>query len=538
MELNFIGLKDTEAWGKAGVSLPGYDWQKMRDETENSPVWLHFGPGNIFRGYIARLQDELLNTGLTKTGIIAAVPSDKESISMIFEPYDNMCLSVSLLPDGSINKRVIASVAKVLSTDPASIADAAMLKAVAANKSLQMISFTITEKGYALKGIDGEYLPAAVHDFENGPCECVHAMGKLSALLLERFRNGAAPIAVVSMDNCSHNGEILRNSVLTVADKWLENGFVDSAFVEWLSDEEKVAFPWSMIDKITPGPDSGVEKMLLDAGIADAAIKTNSRGRPLAAFVNSEAPEYLVIEDRFPNGRPPLEKAGVYFADRDTVSKTERMKVTTCLNPLHTALAVYGCILGYTRIWQEMKDPQLNRLVNKIGYTEGLPVVTDPGIISPKDFLDTVVNKRLPNPFMPDAPQRIACDTSQKVPIRFGETIKSYLASDLLDVKELTYIPLAIAGWLRYLLGVNDEGETFTCSSDPMLEVLQKQLEGVRYDDPNSLGDKLDPILTNTSLFAVDLVQVGLGEKIEGMVREMLCGKGAVRACLVKYLGQ
>ena len=125
-------------------------------------------------------------------------------------------------------------------------------------------------------------------------------------------------------------------------------------------------------------------------------------------FVNAEGPQYLVIEDKFPNGRPALEKAGVYMTDRDTVNKVERMKVTTCLNPLHTALAVYGCVLGYTLIADEMKDSQLNKLVHEIGPVEGMPVVTDPGILSPADFVDEVINVRIPNPFMPDTPQRIA----------------------------------------------------------------------------------------------------------------------------------
>ncbi|MCA5011204.1 mannitol dehydrogenase family protein, partial [Clostridioides difficile] len=80
------------------------------------------------------------------------------------------------------------------------------------------------------------------------------------------------------------------------------------------------------------------------------------------------------------------------------------------------------------------------------------------GILSPEDFIREVIEYRLPNPFIPDAPQRIATDTSQKIPIRFGETIKAYLADDNLDVQTLTAIPLAIAGWLRYLLGVDDEG--------------------------------------------------------------------------------
>ena len=100
------------------------------------------------------------------------------------------------------------------------------------------------------------------------------------------------------------------------------------------------------------------------------------------------------------------------FTSRETVEKVERMKVCTCLNPLHTALAVYGCLLGYTKISDEMKDADLVKLVEIIGYKEGLPVVTDPGILSPKKFIDEVLQIRVPNPFMPDTPQRIACDTS------------------------------------------------------------------------------------------------------------------------------
>lgn len=129
------------------------------------------------------------------------------------------------------------------------------------------------------------------------------------------------------------------------------------------------------------------------------------------------------------------------MTDRETVNNVERMKVTTCLNPLHTALAVYGCLLGYTSIAAEMRDPQLRALVEHIGYDEGMPVVVDPGILSPRDFIAEVIRDRLPNPFIPDAPQRIACDTSQKVGIRFGETIKAYAASPDLDAGESDLYP-------------------------------------------------------------------------------------------------
>ena len=100
----------------------------------------------------------------------------------------------------------------------------------------------------------------------------------------------------------------------------------------------------------------------------------------------------------------------------------------------------------FEKISDEMQDEDLRRLVEIIGYKEGLPVVTDPGIIKPQDFIDTVVKVRIPNPFMPDTPQRIATDTSQKLPIRFGETMKAYLASDTLDVNDLKLIPLVHAG--------------------------------------------------------------------------------------------
>jgi fructuronate reductase len=129
------------------------------------------------------------------------------------------------------------------------------------------------------------------------------------------------------------------------------------------------------------------------------------------------------------------------------VNNVETMKVTTCLNPLHTALAVTGCLLGYTLIADEMKNPLLKKLVDTIGYQEGLPVVIDPKVLKPKTFIDEVVNERLTNPFIPDTPQRIASDTSQKVGIRFGTTIRSYMADDSKDASSLVAIPLAIAAW-------------------------------------------------------------------------------------------
>lgn len=536
MKLNYAGIQDRASWAKAGVKLPAFDWKEMAAQTEKAPTWVHFGAGNIFRGFIAVLQQRLLEQGLVKGGIVAADTFDYGIIDQIYDPFDSMTLMVSLLPDGSMKKEVVTSIARGLRAGAAYPQDMEALKAIFRSPSLQMVSFTITEKGYALKNIQGEFFPFVQADFDNGPQACSHAMSLVASLLLERYNAGGAPIAMVSMDNCSHNGEKLKSSVLTVVDKWLEKGFVPQEFARWVKDEAKVSFPWSMIDKITPRPAKVVEQALTAAGVEDMSPIVTAKNTFIAPFVNAEQPQYLVIEDRFPNGRPPLEKAGVYMTDRDTVNNTEKMKVTTCLNPLHTALAVYGCLLGYDSIAAEMKDRELVSLIERIGYDEGIPVVVDPKILSPMDFIHEVIDQRLPNPFIPDAPQRIATDTSQKVAIRYGETIKSYIARPDLDPASLTYIPLAIAGWLRYLLAVDDEGKPMECSSDPMLETLQSQLSGVTLGCPGSVEGKLEPILSNPAIFGVDLTAAGLDGKIEAFLKEMLAGPGAVRATLRKYL--
>ena len=534
MKLSYNGIQDRAPWEAAGIALPRHDWKAMCAETEQNPVWVHFGAGNIFRIFIAGLQQKLLDAGLAKAGIVAVETFDKEVVEKIYVPHDSMTLAVSLLADGGMDMSVVASIAKGIVVGDLKGWEA--LKEIFRKPSLQMLSFTITEKGYALRDMKGELTPVARGDIEAGPAHPRHAMGVVASLLWERFQAGATPVAVVSMDNCSHNGEKLRAGVTEIAEAWQKQGFVSAKFIQWLEDEEKISFPWSMIDKITPRPAEAVEEKLTALGIEDMKPIVTEKHTYIAPFVNAEAPQYLVIEDRFPNGRPALDKAGVFMTDRDTVNNTERMKVTTCLNPLHTALAVFGCLLGYDKISEEMKDADLVKLIKQIGYTEGLPVVTDPKILSPRAFIDEVVKQRLPNPFMPDTPQRIACDTSQKIPIRFGETIKSYLASPNLDPKDLNAIPLAIAGWLRYLLGVDDQGREMAVSPDPMSATLQKLLEGVTLGDPESVGDKLDALFTNANLFGVDLKAAGLDKKVEGFFEELLSGAGAVRKTLEKYL--
>jgi fructuronate reductase len=416
-----------------------------------------------------------------------------------------------------------------------------------------MVSYSVTEKAYSLRDANGEFLPGVKADINAGPAQPANIMAITAAMLYERYLAGAYPIALVSMDNCNKNGERLRSAVLEIALEWARRGFCDDGFTQWLGDESRVSFPWSMIDKITPWPSDAIAKRLAAAGISDMAPVRTAKGSMVAPFVNTEPAQYLVVEDNFPGGRPPLEKAGVIFTDRITVNRAEAMKVGACLNPLHTALAVFGFLLGYKTIAEEMGDAALLALVRRIAYDEGLPAVSDPGVINPKAFLDEAVNERLPNPMLPDAPARIATDTSQKIPIRFGGTLHYYIENagkcsmpeqPVAAPSDLIGIPLTFAGWLRYLTAVDDTLATYAPSPDPMLGVLCGRLSQVKIR-PEAAGSHrerkeiekiLSPILSDASLFGADLYDAGLAEKVVNMFIEMIAGEGAVRRTLVKYL--
>ncbi|MCR5431331.1 MAG: mannitol dehydrogenase family protein [Lachnospiraceae bacterium] len=543
MILSRKGIDSKNDW--KGYSLPEYDIDAMCRETRENPCWLHFGSGNIFRAFLCSAAEGLLNNGDMKAGITAAESFGTEIITECYKPHDNLCISVTLNVDGSMGKEVLASVGEALTTEY----DFERISQVFLAPSLQMVSFTITEKGYALSDASGNLFPVVSADMKLGPDEILadmdrrakgpdhsvkahHLMAVIAALTIKRGRDSGTPVALVSMDNCSRNGEKIENAVTSIAGKWLEAGKIKESDMDYLKNG--VSYPWSMIDKITPRPDAKVEKMLVEDGIEDIKPFVTPNGTYIAAFVNAERPQYLVIEDKFPNGRPALHKArGVMFTDRDTVNAAERMKVCTCLNPLHTALAIYGCLLGFTSIASEMKDKDLVALITKMSAQEGMPVVVDPGIIKPEKFLEECLKERFPNPFMPDTPQRIATDTSQKLPIRYGENFKAHIEKG--DAATLKYMPLVIAGWLRYLIGVDDEGKAFTPSDDPMLETARDLTGNIGFKEKAD-EERFEKILRNTVIFGTDLVAAGLLPLITSYFNELNAGEGAVRATLEKYV--
>ena len=467
MRLSAEGLKDRAKWEEAGYALPKFDREKVTEATKENPFWIHFGAGNIFRAFQANVVQNLLNDGILDRGLIVAEGFDYEIVEKMNHPHDDYTILVTLKADGNIEKTVVGSVVESLTVNTENASDFARLKEIFAKDSLQMVTFTITEKGYSLVNGKGELLPDVEADFVSGPEAPKSYIGKVAALLYARYQAGEKPVAMVSMDNCSHNGDKLYAAIHTFAEKWEENKLTDAGFRAYVNCKEKVTFPWTMIDKITPRPDASVEELLKKDGIEELDPVITSKNTYVAPFVNAEECEYLVIEDAFPNGRPELEKGGLMFTERETVDKVEKMKVCTCLNPLHTALAVFGCLLGYEKISDEMKE---------------------------------------------------------------------YAASDELDVKDLKLIPLVFAGWLRYLMGVDDSGKAFDLSPDPLLTTVCPYVADLKLEEGQDVESAVSEVLKMKQIFGVDLYEAGLAELVCGYLKEMTKAPGAVRETLKKYV--
>ena len=209
LALNEQGLATRYEWEAKGYTLPKFDRVKMIEETKKAPQWVHFGAGNIFRAFQCAAAQKMLNDGKMSTGIVAVEGFDYEIVEKGYRPNDNYSLFVTLKADGSVEKTVIGSIAESCILDSENEAEYSHLKDIFTNPSLQLVTFTITEKGYSLVNAQGDTLPAVARDFADGPSQPVSYIGKVASLLFARYQAGGAPIAMVSTDNCSHNGEKL-----------------------------------------------------------------------------------------------------------------------------------------------------------------------------------------------------------------------------------------------------------------------------------------------------------------------------------------
>lgn len=149
MKLTIEGMKNHAPWEKAGITLPGYDVEAVSERAKREPVWVHFGIGNIFRIFIGGIVDGLLEEGGMDRGLTCVETLDYDVVDKIYEPYDNLGLSVLLHGDGTREYKVLGSMAEAVKAQSTVPGQWKRLKEIFTNPSLQLVSFTITEKGYA-----------------------------------------------------------------------------------------------------------------------------------------------------------------------------------------------------------------------------------------------------------------------------------------------------------------------------------------------------------------------------------------------------
>ena len=151
MKLSLNGIKEQEAWEKAGSTLPGYDVEAVSEKAKKEPGWVHFGIGNIFRVFIGGIADGLLEEGVLNRGITCIETFDYDVVDKIYDPYDNLGLSVILHGDGTREYKVIGALAEAVKAQSSDQAHWNRLKEIFTSNSLQRVSFTSTENGYALQ---------------------------------------------------------------------------------------------------------------------------------------------------------------------------------------------------------------------------------------------------------------------------------------------------------------------------------------------------------------------------------------------------
>ena len=264
-------LKDRSLWLNKRYEVFNYDRQQMKEKTRKDPEWIHFGCGNLFRAFEALYCDKLLDEGVLEKGVIAVSGRNSDIIDTYYRSFDDLYIAVTIRSDGTINKRIVGSIAESLKID-----DEERLKEIFQNANLKVASFTITRRGY-LANKNNDYFRQIV------------------SYLYHRYQNGAYPLTMSSHDSFDNNGEILKRAVNYWAVK-----YDDPDFINYIND--KISFPTSMIEKMVPKPERTIGEILKKDGVED--ISDLDPDFYLNCYCNGEEVEYLFIEDDFANGRP------------------------------------------------------------------------------------------------------------------------------------------------------------------------------------------------------------------------------------------
>lgn len=429
--------------GSTLVSTPMYDRSALR------PSIVHIGVGGFHRAHLAMYVDTLCRAGETAWAIVGAgVLSGDAAIAMGLAAQDHL-YSLVIRETSESSVSVIGSIVDFVHAYP----DPTPLIAKIAEPSTQIVSMTITEGGYPVDDYTGTYDPGSAVAGSDS------TFGILARGLDLRRRRGVGPLTVVSCDNILSNGGVCRTAALGEAAR------IDDGLASWVSDN--IAFPNSMVDRITPGTtDADREWLAAEIGIVDRWP------------VFTEPFTLWVLEDRFTGERPPLERLDVVVTD--DVRPFETMKLRL-LNAAHSLVAYLAAIAGYEHVHEALADQSLRRYVEVFLDREARPVLPPvPGY--DVDSFQRRLIERFSNPAIRDQVARLCLDGTAKFPKFLLPTVRAQL--EMGGSIELS--ALGLAGWCLYLrAGENEKGMPIEVSPDPARETAM-DLAAASAEDPTA----------------------------------------------------
>ncbi len=414
--------------------------------TEDGTRIVHFGVGAFHRSHLAVYLDDLRSVPGSMAGSVAGsvqwsitgtgVMAQDQAMADVLGEQDGLYIVVEKSGDQATG-RIISSISGFSRAVP----DSADTIRLLADPSTSIVSLTITEGGYPVN--HGAFVPDDRLLTDLAATNPQTTFGIINRALEARRAAGVAPFTVMSCDNLPGNGNVVRTAVLGAA------AASSDSLATWL--ERNGAFPNGMVDRITPATTDADRRFVADTfGVID--------GWPVVC----EPFRQWALEDVFVSGRPRFEDVGVLMtAD---VVPYEHMKLRL-LNGSHSALAYHAALAGIEYVHLAMADPRIERFVRALMANEAVPTLETPAGIDLVAYQNELVH-RFSNPAIADTISRLCLDGTAKFPTFILQT----LAQQLQSGGPIDMLTLAIAGWCRYLRGVNDAGKPIVLSNDPNLD--------------------------------------------------------------------
>ena len=421
------------------VAVPTYDRASLKSGI------VHIGCGNFHRAHMAVYLDDLFKLGLGHDWAItgAGVRDGDARMRDLLAGQDYLSSVIERSPAG-VSARVIGAMTGFV---PVEAGNGALIAAMS-DAAIKIVSLTVTEGGYYIDPKTGTFGPdhPDIRDDAANPAAPNTVFGAIIAALAARRKAGVAAFTVMCCDNLPHNGHVTRDAVVGLA------RLSDASLADWIA--QTVAFPNSMVDRITPATGDKERALALSLGIPDAAP------------VTCEPFRQWVMEDNFPTGRPPLERVGVTFTDRVDAFETMKIRI---LNGGHAIIAYPGGLLDIVYVHDAMADPLICGFLDKILTAEVLPIVPPVPGVTLTDYKALIVS-RFSNPEVADTIRRLCLDGSNRQPKFIIPSIRDAIAGG----SSMEGLVLLSALWCRYCFGTTESGAVIE-ANDPNWGKLQSQ---------------------------------------------------------------